>query len=143
MRESRSNSGTPLNLAGFCFDPALEAGMSTRHGVLLVAITAALWLGLGEGLAEQSGIAAVYSYRGGRTSSGEHSDPRGLTAAHRSLPFGTKVLVTHRRNGRNVVVRINDRGPFTRGRIIDLTPAAASQLGFSGLAPVSLSPIGR
>ncbi len=117
--------------------------MSTRHGVLLAAITAALWLGLGEGSAEQSGIAAVYSYRGGRTSSGEHSDPRGLTAAHRSLPFGTKVLVTHRRNGRNVVVRINDRGPFTRGRIIDLTPAAASQLGFSGLAPVSLSPIGR
>jgi rare lipoprotein A len=59
------------------------------------------------------------------------------------LPFGTKVRVTNRRNSRSVVVRINDRGPFTRGRIIDLTPAAAGELGFTGLAPVSLSPIGR
>ena len=117
--------------------------MSTRYGVLPAAITAALWFGLDQGLAEQNGIAAVYSYHGGKTSSGEHSNPRGLTAAHRSLPFGTKVHVTNRRNGRSVVVRINDRGPFTRGRIIDLTPAAAGQLGFTGLAPVSLSPIGR
>src|SRR5260370_9613938 len=125
MGESRSNSGTPLNFAGFCFDPALEAGMSTRHGVLLAAIMAALWLGLGEGSAEQSGIAAVYSYRGGRTASGEHSDPRGLTAPHRSLPFRTQVLVTHRRNGRHVGGRLNDRGPLSRGSTCHLTPAAA------------------
>jgi rare lipoprotein A len=59
-----------------------------------------------------------------------------MTAAHRSLPFGTKVRVTNRRNGRSVVVRINDRGPFVRGRVIDLTPAGARALGFSGLAPV-------
>jgi rare lipoprotein A len=116
--------------------------MHMRHGVLLAAVAAALWFGCDEALAEQSGIAAVYSYRG-RTSSGEPSNPRGLTAAHRSLPFGTKVRVTNRRNSRSVVVRINDRGPFTRGRIIDLTPAAAGELGFTGLAPVSLSPIGR
>jgi rare lipoprotein A len=114
-----------------------------RNVVLLAAITAALWFGFDEASAEQSGIAAVYSYRSGKTSSGEPSNPKALTAAHRSLPFGTKVRVTNRRNNRTVVVRINDRGPFTRGRIIDLTPAAAGQLGFSGLAPVSLSPIGR
>jgi rare lipoprotein A len=85
----------------------------------------------------QSGIASVYS--GGRTANGERALPHRLTAAHRSLPFGTKVKVTNRRNGKTVVVRINDRGPFIRGRIIDLTPAAAHALGFSGLAPVTVS----
>jgi len=59
------------------------------------------------------------------------------------LPFGTKVRVTNHRNGRSVVVRVNDRGPFNRGRIIDLTPAAAGQLGFNGLAPVSLDQVER
>jgi len=54
------------------------------------------------------------------------------------LKFGTQVRVTNRRNGRNVVVRINDRGPFVRGRVIDITPAAARALGFSGLAPVTV-----
>ena len=62
-----------------------------------------------------------------------------LTAAHRTLPFGTKVTVTNKRNGRSVTVRINDRGPFVRGRIIDLTPAAAHALGFSDLAPVEVT----
>ena len=115
--------------------------MITRHGVLFAAVASSLWLAADEPLAEQSGIATIYSYRGGKTASGEHSNPRGLTAAHRSLPFGTKVRVTNHRNGRTVVVRINDRGPFLRGRVIDLTPAAASQLGFNGLARVSLSPV--
>jgi rare lipoprotein A len=87
----------------------------------------------------QSGIASVYSYRSGKTASGERAHPSGLTAAHRSLPFGTKVRVTNKRNGRSVVVRINDRGPFVRGRVIDVTPAAASALGFSGLAPVNVA----
>jgi len=86
----------------------------------------------------RSGLASVYSYRGGRTASGEQSNPGRLTAAHRSLPFGTMVRVTNRRNGHSVVVRINDRGPFSRSRVIDVTPAAARQLGFSGLAPVAL-----
>lgn len=88
----------------------------------------------------QSGIASIYS--GGKTANGERASPRGLTAAHRSLPFGTKVRVINRRNGRSVVVRINDRGPFIRGRIIDLTPAGARALGFSGLAHVSVQPLG-
>jgi rare lipoprotein A len=86
---------------------------------------------------EQHGIASVYS--GGRTANGERAIPTGLTAAHRSLPFGTLVKVTHARNGRSVVVRVNDRGPFIRGRVIDITPAAARVLGFSGLASVRLA----
>jgi peptidoglycan lytic transglycosylase len=91
----------------------------------------------------QSGIAAIYSYQGSKTASGELARPGGLTAAHRTLPFGTIVRVTNRRNGRTVVVRINDRGPFTRGRVIDLTPAAARQLAFSGITPVSLEVVGK
>jgi rare lipoprotein A len=86
--------------------------------------------------AEQSGIASVYSY--GRTASGERVQAGALTAAHRSLPFGTMVRVTNLRNGRTVMVRINDRGPFTKGRIIDVTPAAAAELKFSDLTPVTL-----
>jgi rare lipoprotein A len=89
----------------------------------------------------QSGIASVYS--GGKTSSGESASASGMTAAHRTLPFGTLVRITHRRSGRSVVVRINDRGPFVRGRVIDVTPAAARALGFSGLASVTLDVIGR
>jgi rare lipoprotein A len=89
----------------------------------------------------QSGIASVYS--GGRTANGETARASGLTAAHRSLPFGTLVRVTNQRSGRSVVVRINDRGPFVAGRVIDVTPAAARALGFSGLAPVTLAVVGR
>jgi rare lipoprotein A len=87
----------------------------------------------------QTGIASVYAYKGGRTANGEHVSPQALTAAHKTLPFGTRVRVTNRRNGRSVIVRINDRGPFVRGRIIDLTPAGAHALGFSGLAPVTVT----
>ena len=88
----------------------------------------------------QSGIASVYS--GGKTANGEVARAHSLTAAHRTLPFGTMVRVTHRSTGKSVVVRINDRGPFVRGRVIDLTPAGAHALGFSGLAPVTLSVVG-
>jgi rare lipoprotein A len=90
----------------------------------------------------QSGIASVYS-EGSKTASGERLSPGALTAAHRSLPFGTMVRVTNNSTGRSVVVRINDRGPFVRGRVIDLTPAAARAIGFSGLANVTLDVVGR
>lgn len=89
----------------------------------------------------QSGIASIYS--GGRTANGEKAAASGMTAAHKTLPFGTLVRVTHQRSGRSVVVRINDRGPFVRGRVIDVTSAAARALGFSGLAPVRLAVVGR
>jgi rare lipoprotein A len=88
----------------------------------------------------QTGIASVYS--GERTANGEYASASGLTAAHRTLPFGTRVLVTNDETGRSVVVRINDRGPFVRGRVIDVTPAAARALGFSGLAHVTLAVVG-
>ena len=66
-----------------------------------------------------------------------------MTAAHRTLPFGTNVTVVNNNNGRAVVVRINDRGPFVRGRVIDLSPAAARAIGMGGTASVSLSVGGR
>ena len=84
-----------------------------------------------------SGLASVHG--GGKTASGEHLNAGGMTAAHRTLPFGTSVTVVNSRNGRAVEVRINDRGPFVRGRVIDLSPAAARAIGISGLAPVSLT----
>jgi peptidoglycan lytic transglycosylase len=88
----------------------------------------------------QSGIASVYSTESGSgTASGQKLNPGALTAAHRTLPFGTKVKVTNKSNGRSVVVTINDRGPFVSGRVIDLTPAGARALGFSGLTQVTLN----
>ena len=93
--------------------------------------------------AKLSGVASIYSYSAQRTASGEHFRAAALTAAHRSLPFGTMVRVTNRHNGRSVVVRINDRGPFVHGRVIDVSPAAARALGFSGLVPVDLTVVDR
>jgi rare lipoprotein A len=90
----------------------------------------------------QTGVASIYS--GGLTASGEHTHSGSLTAAHRSLPFGTRVRVTNRKNDRSVVVRIVDRGPWVRDRIIDLTPAAARVLGFSsGLVVVAITVVGK
>jgi rare lipoprotein A len=89
----------------------------------------------------ESGIASVYP--GGGSADGDGSNADRMTAAHRSLPFGTKVRVTNRRNGNSVVVRISDRGPFHRGRLIDLAPDAAAALGVSGLAAVTITVIGH
>jgi rare lipoprotein A len=88
----------------------------------------------------ESGIASFYGGRlcGGPTASGERFHCGALTAAHRTLPFGTRVRVLDTRTGRSVVVRINDRGPFVRGRVIDLSPAAKEVLGMDGLAHVAL-----
>lgn len=79
--------------------------------------------------AAQCGSASWYALTS-KTASGERMNPSAMTAAHRSLPFGSKIKVTNQRNGRSVVVRINDRGPFIKGRVIDLSKAAANQLGF-------------
>jgi rare lipoprotein A len=98
-------------------------------------------------LASFQGIASFYGYDGSgtRTATGERFNPEAMTAAHRSLPFGTRVRVTNTRNGRSVIVRINDRGPYVRGRIIDLSFAAARVLGMmsSGIAPVKIEVLGR
>ena len=89
----------------------------------------------------QDGVASVYS--GERTANGEFASSSGLTAAHRTLPFGTRVRVTNHQTGRSIIVRINDRGPFVAGRIIDLTPAGARALGMDGLAHVTVEVLCR
>jgi rare lipoprotein A len=87
----------------------------------------------------QSGIASIYDRSSGKdTASGEPLNESALTAAHRTLPLNTVVELTNSRTGQKTLVRINDRGPFVDGRIIDLTPAAARELGVDGLASVSL-----
>jgi rare lipoprotein A len=106
------------------------------------AICSAFFVVCSSAAMAESGIASIYAYAGEKTANGERANPGGLTAAHKTLPFGTRVRVVNKRNGKSVVVRINDRGPFVRGRIIDLTPAGARALGFNGLAPVSLESAG-
>jgi rare lipoprotein A len=93
--------------------------------------------------ASQCGKASWYSM-GTKTASGERMNASALAAAHRSLPFGTKVRVENLSNGRSVVVRINDRGPFTGGRVIDLTRGAAERIGMvrSGVARVKVTVVG-
>jgi len=90
----------------------------------------------------ERGIASMYanSFVGQRTASGALLDSQHLTAAHKRLPFGTQVEVLNKRNGRTVIVTVNDRGPHVRGRVIDLSPAAARALGMqrAGLVPVEV-----
>jgi rare lipoprotein A len=83
-------------------------------------------------------VASRYGYKGGRTASGERMDRNAMTAAHRTRPFGSNVTVTSHLTGRSVTVRINDRGPFVKGRCIDLSTGAARLLGMDGIAMVSL-----
>ncbi len=94
----------------------------------------------------QDGIASWYgpNFHGGATSNGERYNMYAMTAAHKTLPMNTMVRVTNRRNGRSVVVRINDRGPFVSGRIIDLSYMAARKLGIdkTGTAPVRVEVLG-
>jgi rare lipoprotein A len=83
---------------------------------------------------------SVRTNRGTKTASGERLDERAATAAHKTLPMGTKVRVTNLKNGTSEVVRINDRGPFIKGRVIDVTIGTAERLGFvrSGVVPVKV-----
>jgi len=105
------------------------------------AICSAFFVVCSSAAMAESGIASIYAYAGEKTANGERANPGGLTAAHKTLPFGTRVRVVNKRNGKSVVVRINDRGPFVRGRIIDLTPAGARATGFSGITPVSVESV--
>ena len=82
-------------------------------------------------LGSSDGMASFYRH-GSRTASGEKFNPGELTAAHRTLPFGTKVRVTDVASGKSVTVRVNDRGPFINGRVIDVSHAAAESLGMTG-----------
>ena len=102
---------------------AAAAGLALASAMILAVSTIPA--------AAQCGRASWYALHS-RTASGERMNPSALTAAHRSLPFGTKLRVTNKNNGRSVVVRINDRGPFVKGRMLDLSRGAAGQLGFIG-----------
>ena len=92
----------------------------------------------------QHGVASYY-WQGQRVASGGWFDPNAMTAAHKTLPFGTRVRVTHLGNGRSVEVKINDRGPFIAGRIIDLSKGAAGVIGMTaqGVARVAVEVLGR
>jgi rare lipoprotein A len=116
-----------------------------RAKMIMVGLlgTATLLLTLASAKAEQVGHASWYALHS-RTASGEMMNPSELTAAHRSLPFGTRVVVENLNTGQSVVVRINDRGPFIGGRIIDLSKAAAASIGMigSGTAKVRVATAG-
>jgi len=91
-----------------------------------------------DGNPDECGLASVYSSLSEETASGEDTSANNLTAAHRSLPFQTMVLIENKENGRSAVVRITDRGPHVSGRIIDVSQAAAHELGFADLTKVCL-----
>jgi rare lipoprotein A len=116
------------------------AGNSLTKIVVLSALVAST-IAMPTIASAQSGIASVYSE--GPTATGERVVASGMTAAHRTLPFGTMVRVTNTSNGRSVVVRINDRGPFVKGRIIDLTPGAAHAIGIAGLGAVTVDIVAK
>jgi peptidoglycan lytic transglycosylase len=110
--------------------------MRMRNVKTILILVLVSWAGLllGEESFRQQGEASWYGpgFQGKKTASGERFDTNKLTAAHRTLPFGTEVRVTNTANGRSVTVRINDRGPFIAGRIIDLSRAAAEKLDMLG-----------
>ncbi|MBD0413161.1 septal ring lytic transglycosylase RlpA family protein [Oryzicola mucosus] len=115
---------------------------------MMTAVAASLTAGLmiaatTTSASAQCGGASWYALNS-KTASGERMNPAAMTAAHRSLPFGSKIKVTNKKNGKSVVVRINDRGPFIKGRVLDLSRAAAGQIGFisSGHAPICMERIG-
>ena len=96
------------------------------------------------GYSAGGGLASYY-WQPQKVASGGWFNPNALTAAHKTLPFGTKVRVTNKRNGKSVVVTINDRGPYIKGRVIDLSSRAAGVIGMkgAGVVPVSMSILGR
>lgn len=127
--------------------------MKTSLTIALAAAiaTAALLSGVDHGVAREtkggsaktlSGVASWYGprFHGRKTANGEKYDQNQMTAAHKSLPFNTRVRVTNRRNGKSVIVRINDRGPYIGRRVIDLSKGAASRVDMinSGIAPVTI-----
>lgn len=135
-------SATALDSA-VVWAPAPGLVVAVADSAALVAFVAGADVGFENGAAGVligEGRASYYGerFRGRRTASGERFDPDGLTAAHRTLPFGTRLRVTNVRTGRSVVVRVTDRGPFHGSRILDLSKAAARRIGMvrSGTARV-------
>ena len=116
------------------------------HTLAITAVVLGCALGAIPAAAEetkpiQSGAASWYGpgFHGKKTANGERFNTNDLTAAHKTLPFGTQLRVTNERTGKSVVVRINDRGPYAHGRVIDLSKAAAQAVGIEGVGQVSLA----
>jgi len=119
-----------------------DAAQRPRRRMRVAFLASGILLGVGLPASAAEGIASFYGREehGGPTASGERFNMHAMTAAHRTAPLGSHLRVTNLRNGRSIVVRINDRGPFVKGRIIDLSRAAADRLGFvsAGLTRVSV-----
>jgi rare lipoprotein A len=126
--------------------PARAAPQDPEHGAQVAALPEAP-ADIAPRAKTQYGIASWYGprFKHRRTASGEIFEPRKATAAHRHLPLGTRVRVTNLANGRSLTVRVNDRGPYVPGRIIDLSKGAARKLGMvhAGLAPVKIQVVGN
>jgi rare lipoprotein A len=135
-RESNAGAGKP----------GVVSVRSRRNRLTAIVVgLASCWIAIGGGAVAGSACGSASWYGlGGRTASGENIVPGALTAAHPTLPFGTQVRVENLSNGRALVVRINDRGPFVRGRMIDVTRAAAERLGFvrAGVVRVRMTVVG-
>jgi rare lipoprotein A len=147
-RRVRSAKGTWVRTSRH----AAKQGRIARRSVQRTSRTGARMVGrpAAQQAVASPGSTGVASFYGGRfhgrlTASGVRFDANGMTAAHRSLPFGTRVRVTHLGNGRSVDVRINDRGPYVGGRIIDLSQGAAGAIGMhgQGVARVKVTVLGR
>ena len=118
--------------------------LGITRGLFLVAALVGGAFVVGDSSAAQAGQRGAASwygpgFHGRKTASGDKFNTHAMTAAHRTLPFGTRVKVKNEKTGRAVVVRINDRGPYAQGRVIDLSQASARAIGISGVARVSLS----
>jgi rare lipoprotein A len=158
MRKSATNSLVAVALAALSASgpaQAVSTGDTSRVGSLAEIVaelpeqTAPIFAPAPEAPTSEAryekigeGVASYYGHElaGNRTASGERFNPAGLTAAHRSLPLGTKLRVTNQHNGDSVVVRVNDRGPFVKNRLIDVSLGAAREIGMvrTGTARVTV-----
>jgi len=123
--ESMTKPSTALAITALVLGGALTAAPAAADEIKPIQTGAASWYGPG--------------FHGKRTANGETFNTNDLTAAHKTLPFGTKVRVTNEKTGKSVVVRINDRGPYAHGRVIDLSKAAAEAVGIAGTEKVTLA----
>ena len=139
--------GVGCSLLGSGSGGSTSSGAKGPHGTKPYTIKGKTYYPLlsAKGFREE-GIASWYGpgFHGKKTANGERYDMHGMTAAHKLLPFGTKLKVTNKTNGRSIVVRVNDRGPFVADRVIDLTKAGAEKIGMlaKGTAPVILETVG-
>jgi rare lipoprotein A len=125
------------------YEAPRSRSQARRRGTRVASLGSGVEGGWGTG-GGSNGVASFY-WQPQRVASGGWFNPNAMTAAHKTLPFGTRVRVTHASNGRSVIVRINDRGPYVRGRIIDLSRAAASIIGMTGqgVARIRMEVLGR